>query len=99
VTDDVPARADPADFKSVYGRLMAAGAPGLSPHQEAALRDLDGIMLTAEHVISGVPVGAGAHSAICALLMDAYTKGQRSATGEAAFYDDDDVPVGSSGES
>lgn len=68
-----------AAFKSVYGQLMAAGALGLSPHQEAALRDLDGIMTTAEHALQGVPVGAGAHSVICALLMDAYARGQQSA--------------------
>ena len=76
-----PARADPADFKSVYGQLMAATSlgGGLSPRQIAALRDLDGIMATAEHVIRGVPVGAGAHSTICALLMDAYAKGQDAA--------------------
>lgn len=64
-------------FKSVYGHLMAA--TGLSPGQEAALRDLDGIMTVAEHVLQGAPVGAGAHSTICALLMDAYAKGRASA--------------------
>jgi hypothetical protein len=66
------------DFKSVYGQLMAASTllGGLSSTQEAALRDLDGVMVTAEHVLRGTPVGAGAHSTICALLMDAYAKGQ-----------------------
>ena len=67
------------DFKSVYGQLMAVGPFGLSPRQEAALRDLDGIMAVAEHVLQGAPVGAGAHSTICALLMDAYAKGRQSA--------------------
>lgn len=66
------------DFKSVYGQLMTAGAFGLSPRQEAALRDLDGIMAVAEHVLCGTPVGAGAHSTICALLMDAYAKGEQA---------------------
>jgi hypothetical protein len=76
----------PPAFKSVYGQLMAASTlgGGLSPGQEAALRDLDGIMATAEHVIRGVPVGAGAHSTICALLMDAYAKGQQSCRSASA---------------
>jgi hypothetical protein len=70
-------------FKSVYGQLMAINpiGGGLSPRQEAALRDLDGIMVVAEHVLRGAPVGAGAHSTICALLMDAYAKGAASAPG------------------
>lgn len=66
--------AEPGEFKSVYGQLMSV--TGLSPRQEAALRDLDGIMVVAEHVMQGLPVGAGAHSTICALLMDAYAKGR-----------------------
>ena len=61
-------------FKSVYGQLMSV--TGLSLRQEAALRDLDAIMATAEHAMQGAPVGAGVHSTICALLMDAYAKGQ-----------------------
>ena len=69
-----------SEFESVYGRLMTATPAGvaLSPRQEAALRDLDRIMVIAEHVLQGTPVGAGAHSTICALLMDAYAKGQLS---------------------
>ena len=69
-----------SEFKSVYGQLMAASSlsGGTSSRQEAALRDLDGVMATAEHVLRGVPVGAGAHSTICALLMDAYAKGQQA---------------------
>ena len=70
---------EPSAFKSVYGQLMSV--TGLSPRQEAALRDLDEIMAIAEHVIRGVPVGAGAHSTICALLMDAYAKGSRRRRG------------------
>ena len=62
-------------FESIYGQLMSAGPLGLSPRQEAALRDLDGVMVVAEHALQGAPVGAGAHSTICALLMDAYAKG------------------------
>ena len=65
-----------SEFKSTYGQLMSV--TGLSPRQEAALRDLDEIMVIAEHAMQGVPVGAGAHSTICALLMDAYAKGQRA---------------------
>lgn len=72
-----------ADFKSIYGQLMTV-TPTLSPRQEAALRDLDGLMVVAEHVLQGLPVGAGAHSTICALLMDAYTKGQHSTATDTA---------------
>lgn len=66
------------EFKSVYGQMMTAGPLGLSSRQRAALVELDGIMVVAEHVLRGTPVGAGAHSTICALLMDAYAKGAES---------------------
>ncbi len=69
-----------SELKSVYGQLMSLSpvGGGLSPDQERALRDLDGLMVTAEHVLQGIPVGAGAHSTICALMMDAYEKGRAS---------------------
>ena len=68
-------------FKSIYGQLMSTSTigGGLSLSHREALRALDGLMVAAEHALQGFPVGAGAHSTICALLMDAYAKGLRSA--------------------
>ena len=74
-----------SEFKSVYAELMTAwpGGSTMSGRQLAALRDLDGIMVVAEQALKGAPVGAGAHSTICALLMDAYAKGQQAAESTA----------------
>jgi hypothetical protein len=72
------------NFRSVYAQLMDASTLGtMSARQLAALRALDGVMVVAEHVMRGTPVGAGAHATICALMMDCYAKGRQSAASDA----------------
>jgi hypothetical protein len=60
---------------SKYGQLMALSGR-LSDALMAALRELDGTLKMAEHVLAGTPVGAGAHSTICGFILNAYASGR-----------------------
>jgi hypothetical protein len=80
LTDDLPETAITAAdaFKSVYGQLMSIGGR-LSDQQMADLRELDGMLAMAEHVMRGTPVGEGAHSTICGMILNAYASGRAAA--------------------
>jgi hypothetical protein len=71
--EDIISTAD--RFASIYGQLMTLTGR-LSDDQMAALRELDGVLAAAEHVMAGTPVGAGAHSTICGFIMNAYAQGR-----------------------